>query len=99
MREATSLHSDLQGNPANNGDELMQIARINAKGQITIPASIRKAANMNEGDTLTFEIKGDQVIVTKIKALDEAYLKGIEETLDEWSSPEDEAAWNGIETN
>ncbi|NTW70550.1 MAG: AbrB/MazE/SpoVT family DNA-binding domain-containing protein [Chlorobiaceae bacterium] len=77
----------------------MQIARINAKGQTTIPASTRKVANMKAGDTLAFEIKEDQVIVTKRKALDEAYLKCIEETLDEWTSPEDEAAWNGIETN
>lgn len=77
----------------------MQIARINSKGQITIPASIRKAANMNEGDTLAFEIKGDQVIVTKIKSPADSYLKGIEDTLDEWSSPEDEALWDEIETN
>ncbi|NTU73799.1 AbrB/MazE/SpoVT family DNA-binding domain-containing protein [Candidatus Roizmanbacteria bacterium] len=77
----------------------MLIARINAKGQITIPASIRKAANMNAGDTLGFEIKGEHVIVTKINSPADAYLKGIEEALDEWSSPEDDAAWNGIETN
>jgi len=41
----------------------MQIARINAKGQTTIPASIRKAANMNEGDTLKHAIADLQSMV------------------------------------
>jgi antitoxin PrlF len=99
MRKATSLHSELQGNTSSTRDELMQIARINAKGQITIPISIRKIAQMNAGDTLAFEIKGGQVIVTKINSHDDAYLKGIEETLDEWLSPEDDAVWNGTQTN
>ena len=46
----------------------MQIARITAKGQTTIPVSIRKAADINAGDTLAFEIKGDYLIVRKIKS-------------------------------
>jgi AbrB family looped-hinge helix DNA binding protein len=74
----------------------MQIARISAKGQTTIPVSIRKAAHMEAGDTLAFEIKGDHLIVRKIESPTDAYLKGIEETLNEWSSPEDEEAWNGL---
>ena len=74
----------------------MQIARITAKGQTTIPVSIRKAAHMEAGDTLAFEIKGDHLIVRKIKSPTDAYLKGIEETLNEWCSPEDEEAWSGL---
>jgi antitoxin PrlF len=74
----------------------MQISRITAKGQTTIPVSIRKAAHMEAGDTLAFEIKGDHLIVRKIKSPTDAYLKGIEETLNEWSSPEDEEAWSGL---
>ncbi len=74
----------------------MQIARITAKGQTTIPVSIRKAAHINAGDTLAFEIKGDYVIVRKIKSPTDTYLKGIEETCNEWSSPEDEEAWSGL---
>jgi len=74
----------------------MQIARITAKGQTTIPVSIRKAAHMEAGDTLAFEIKGDHVIVTKIKTPADAYLKGLEETFNEWSSQGDEEAWNGL---
>jgi AbrB family looped-hinge helix DNA binding protein len=74
----------------------MHIARITSKGQITIPVSIRKAAQLKAGDTLEFELKGDYVIVRKIKSPADEYLKGIEETLSEWSSPEDEEAWNAL---
>ena len=74
----------------------MQIARKTAKGQMTIPVSIRKAAHFNAGDTLAFEIKGDCLIVRKIESPADGYLKGIEETLNEWYSPEDEEAWSGL---
>jgi antitoxin PrlF len=74
----------------------MPISRITAKGQTTIPVSIRKAAHINAGDTLAFEIKGDYLIVRKIKSPNDAYLKGVEATLNEWSSPEDKEAWSGL---
>lgn len=63
---------------------------------MTIPVSIRKTAQMETGDTLAFEIEGDHLIVRKIKPPTDAYLKGIEETLNEWSSPEDEKAWKRL---
>jgi antitoxin PrlF len=74
----------------------MHIARITSKGQTTIPVSIRKAANLNAGDTLTFEVKGDYLLVRKINVSNNDYLKGVSETLNEWSSPEDEEAWNAL---
>ncbi|MFZ4525858.1 MAG: AbrB/MazE/SpoVT family DNA-binding domain-containing protein [Chlorobium sp.] len=44
----------------------MHIARITSKGQTTIPVSIRKAAHLSAGDTLTFEVKGDYLLIRKI---------------------------------
>ncbi len=72
----------------------MHVSRITAKGQTTIPAFIRKAAHMNAGDTLTFSIKGDHVIVRKINSSEDEYLKGVEEILNEWASPKDDEAWS-----
>ena len=72
----------------------MHIARITSKGQTTIPVSIRKAAHLNAGDRLTFEVKGDYLLIRKINLLDDEYLKGVSDSLNEWSSPEDEEAWN-----
>ena len=74
----------------------MELAKITSKGQITIPAAIRKAAQLKESDMLTFEIEGDHLVVRKIKAPVDIYLKGISETLNEWVSEEDEEAWSDL---
>jgi AbrB family looped-hinge helix DNA binding protein len=34
----------------------MALARVTTKGQVTIPADIRKALNIEEGDQLLFEV-------------------------------------------
>ena len=34
----------------------MALARVTSKGQVTIPAEIRKALNIGEGDDLLFEV-------------------------------------------
>ncbi len=74
----------------------MEVAKISAKGQTTIPAAIRSAAHLEAGDTLTFEIEGDHLIVRKIHAPADDYLNGLSSTLNEWSCPEDEDAWSAL---
>ncbi|NTW69329.1 MAG: AbrB/MazE/SpoVT family DNA-binding domain-containing protein [Chlorobiaceae bacterium] len=74
----------------------MDIAKITSKGQTTIPVSIRKAAKLQVGDTVTFEFKNDSVIIRKIKIPSDDYLKSISETLTEWNSVEDEKAWHEL---
>jgi antitoxin PrlF len=34
----------------------MALARVTTKGQVTIPAEVRKALNIGEGDDLLFEV-------------------------------------------
>ncbi len=74
----------------------METAKVTSKGQTTIPAVIRKAVHLKTGDLLAFEVEGDHFIVRKIHSPDDAYLRGIESTLDEWSLPEDEEAWGAL---
>ncbi len=74
----------------------MEIAKISAKGQTTIPAAIRSAAHLSTGDTLVFEVKGDHLIVRKVQPPSDDYLSGLSNTLTEWSSSEDEDAWNAL---
>jgi len=74
----------------------MQIGKITSKGQTTIPVSIRKAAKLEEGDRVLFEMKEDYVILRKIKLPADDYLNSIASTLNEWLSPEDEEAWSGL---
>ncbi len=57
----------------------MKLAKITSKGQITIPAAIRKAAQLKESDMLAFEIKGDHLVVRKITFPVDVYLNGVSE--------------------
>ena len=46
----------------------MELARITSKGQITIPAAIRKKLNLKEGDKVIFiEEKGRFIITNEAK--------------------------------
>ena len=74
----------------------MELAKITARGQTTIPKSIREAANLGEGDVIAFEIEGDHPLVHKVTPVQNDYLQGLTEVLTEWISPEDEEAWRDL---
>ena len=74
----------------------MELARIGTRGQTTIPKRVRAAANLNVGDTLAFEVQADHLVVRKMPVAQDAYLRGLAHTLDEWNSAEDEAAWRDL---
>ena len=40
-----------------------QKARVTSKGQVTIPKEIRRVLGIKEGDSLLFEVEGDEVRV------------------------------------
>ena len=84
-----TLYSRLVG----NGELQMELARVGARGQTTIPKRVRAAANINAGDMLAFEVQADHLVVRKIPVAQDVYLRGLEHTLDEWNSREDEDAW------
>ena len=69
----------------------MELAKITARGQTTIPKNIRReAANLGEGDVIAFEIAGDHPIVRKVTPGQDDYLQGLSQVLSERISPEDE---------
>lgn len=74
----------------------MELARITARGQTTIPKAIREAADLREGDVIAFEIEADHLIVRKVVAGRDDYLRGLSRTMSEWDSPEDEDAWRDL---
>ena len=74
----------------------METSRVTSKGQTTIPASIRKAANIKSGDLLMFTTEGNQVTIMKIELPTDDYSDSVSETFSEWSSPEDEEAWRDL---
>ena len=74
----------------------MEFAKITARGQTTIPKSIREAADLHAGDVITFEIEGNHLVVRKVMPGRDDYLQGLSEILSEWASPEDEEAWRDL---
>ena len=73
----------------------MELARITAKGQMTIPKKVREAARLKSGDVVALDVEGDRILMRKIVGDDE-YLAAVQGTLDEWNSPEDEDAWRDL---
>lgn len=73
-----------------------QIAKITSKGQMTIPKAAREAARLAEGDLVAVEIEGERLVIRKLVGGRDPYLVGLEASLDEWNSPEDEAAWREL---
>ncbi len=74
----------------------MELAKITARGQTTIPKGIREAAHLEEGDVIAFEIEGDHLVVRKVTPGQDNYLRGLSRVLSEWISPEDEEAWRDL---
>jgi AbrB family looped-hinge helix DNA binding protein len=74
----------------------MDLARITSKGQMTVPKRIRDAARLATGDVVLFEVDDGRVTFRKLPAGGDAYLRGVQETLSEWNSPEDEDAWRDL---
>lgn len=44
----------------------MSISRVTSKGQVTIPADVRKALNIEQGDDLLFEVASDKAAQLRV---------------------------------
>ena len=75
----------------------MELARVTAKGQATIPKRIREAANIKEGDMLAFDLdSNNRIIIRRIESTHDIELIALQETLCEWNSPESDEAWRDL---
>lgn len=82
----------------------METAKITSKGQMTIPKHIRERAHLNTGDVLVLDMENGRIVMRKLApregakdaVKDGAYLRSVQATLEEWSSPEDEDAWRDL---
>lgn len=76
---------------------MQRIAKISSKGQVTIPASIRKALGAGPGDRLMWDVAADgSVVVRRAREIDVEYLSALTGTLSEWSSSEDDEAFREL---
>lgn len=47
---------------------IQEVATVTSKGQITLPKSIRQALGADAGSKLSFELRGNEVVVTRADA-------------------------------
>jgi AbrB family looped-hinge helix DNA binding protein len=74
----------------------METAKITSKGQMTIPKNIRETAHLKTGDIVALDIEDNHILMRKVTPEGKSYLHSVQETLPEWSSDEDEAAWRDL---
>lgn len=74
----------------------MHISRLAADNQAIIPQEVRDALGLKEGDAISFSIENGQAVLRKAPAGDADYLKALESTLSEWSTPEDDDAFRDL---
>jgi len=72
------------------------ISTLTQKGQTTIPMEIRHELGLEAGDKIEFEIIKGQVILKKLSAIDVEYHRSLNSVLSEWSSSEDDEAYNAL---
>ena len=71
----------------------LELSRLNAKGQVTVPKSIRDAMGLQPGDLLGWELDKQSVRIGVVSSVDLNHLRGVEAGLSEWSTDADEAAF------
>lgn len=61
---------------------------------VTTPNSNEKQISIKQGNCVSFEIRGEEIVLKKALPLDWEYLNAISATMSEWSSDADEEAWH-----
>ncbi len=72
----------------------MITSKLTSKAQTTIPQPIRAALKLQEGDELVYEIRGQQVVITK--ASRGAPIDNPFHTFSEWNSAADKKAYGDL---
>ena len=73
------------------------VAKITSKGQTTVPREVRLVLAVKPGDSIIWDIhENGRVEVRRAHPLDVQFLRGLESTLSEWDSPEDDEAYRDL---
>jgi AbrB family looped-hinge helix DNA binding protein len=74
----------------------MKASKLTSKYQATVPKEIREFLHLKSGDGIVWEIENDCVVIKKIQKLDLEWHKSLESTLTEWSTKEDDEAYDSL---
>ena len=76
---------------------MLAVAKITAKGQTTIPQTVRRALKVSAGDLIAWEVGTDgTATVRRVQPLDMESLRAVQGTLGEWAGAADEEAYRGL---
>lgn len=65
-------------------------SRLTAKGQTTIPKSVRESLELTEGDSISFELRDGEAVLRKVRVMDLEWAGSVEATLTEWNDDLDD---------
>ena len=74
----------------------MKTSRLTSKYQATIPKDVRGRLGLKAGDSIVFQIEGEEVKIRKATPLDLAFAEALAPTLSEWESQADDEAYGGL---
>ncbi len=66
------------------------MTHISSKAQITVPSAMRQIADIHDGDAVLFVAHGNELVLRKYTAEDDAWYKYAETGFAEWDNEEDE---------
>lgn len=74
----------------------IQMSRVSSKGQVTLPKRVREAIGVGPGDAIAYDVAEGVVTLRRLEPIDLAFHAGLESTLVEWGSKEDEEAYGDL---
>lgn len=61
-----------------------------------MPRQVRDAARLRAGDVVSYEVRGEDIVLRKVAPFDLAFHRALESTLTEWPRAEDEEAFRNL---
>ena len=74
----------------------MLMSKLSTQGQVTIPKRVRETLGLEPGDRVGYEIDAGGVRIVRVEPFDAAFHAALSETMDEWTSQEDEEAFRDL---
>ena len=71
-------------------------SKLSSQGQTTIPKEVRDSLQLEPGDQVLYELADGTVRLRRLDPLDAAFHAALSETLEEWTSAEDEEAYGDL---
>jgi AbrB family looped-hinge helix DNA binding protein len=75
---------------------MQTVSKLTSKYQATIPQIVRETLNLNQGDTVAFDITDGVVQLRRATPVDLIYAQALSATLEEWHSPADDKAYGDL---